>query len=110
VKPMRLPAHLAVLALGVLVASGALAQTEPIDSGLHVKLKVGQKKKLNVGMAKGLMCDDGTVVQAELRPISESENELVLVGLKLGKTACRAGTANVAWSKLVYVRVTAASP
>jgi hypothetical protein len=107
---MRLRALLAVLALGVVLPPGASAQSEPIDSGLHVKLKVGQKKKLNVGLAKGLMCDDGTVVQAELRPVSESENELVLVGLKPGKTACRAGTANVAWSKLVYVRVTAASP
>jgi hypothetical protein len=106
---MRLESHLAVVALAVLAASSALGQQTPIASGTHVKLKVGQQKTLNVGLAMGLECNDGTVVQAELRAVSPSENELLLVGLKPGKTACRAGTANVSRSKLVYIQVSPAS-
>ncbi len=97
----------------VLLAAGTvLAQQAPVASGVQVHLQVGQQKVLNVGLAMGLMCDDGTVVQAELRPASNSENELVLVGLKPGKTSCRAGTSNMSRSKLVNISVTAkdASP
>jgi hypothetical protein len=97
-----------VVALLLLPPPLAFADS-PIASGTHVKLKVGQEKRLNVGLAMGLECNDGTVVQAELQPRSASVNELVLVGLKPGKTACRAGTANVSRSKLVYIQVTAAS-
>jgi hypothetical protein len=106
---MRLGVHLAVVALAVLAATSALGQETPIASGTQVKLKVGQQKTLNVGLAIGLECNDGTVVQAELRALSPSANELVLIGLKPGKTACRAGTANVARSKLVYIQVNPAS-
>ena len=94
----------AALLLG---AVAVLAQQAPVASGVKVHLHVGQQKVLNVGLAMGLMCDDGTVVQAELRPNSNSENELVLVGLKPGKTSCRAGTANMSRSKLVHISVTA---
>ncbi len=78
-----------------------------VASGVKVHLTVGQQKVLNVGLAIGLLCDDGTVVQAELRPVSDTENDLVLIGLKPGKTNCRAGTANVSRSKLVHISVSA---
>ena len=78
-------------ALALLGSASALAQEAPVvHSGVHVHLKVGEQKVLNVGLAMGLMCDDGTVVQAELRSVSDTQNDLVLVGLKPGKTACRA--------------------
>jgi hypothetical protein len=99
-----------LLALAALAASLAQAQTGPVPSGTKVKLKVGQQKVLNVGLAMGLDCNDGTVVQAELRPASTTENDLVLVGLKPGKTACRAGSASMSRSVLVYISVSAASP
>jgi hypothetical protein len=105
---MRSVRHLALLALAV--AAPALAQQAPVPSGTKVKLQVGQQKVLNVGLAMGLVCNDGTVVQADLRPVSDTENELVLVGLKPGKTACRAGTANLSRSVLVYVSVSAKAP
>jgi hypothetical protein len=103
---MRLVRHLAVLALAL--AAPSVAQQAPVHSGTKVTLQVGQQKVLNVGLAMGLVCDDGTVVQAELRAASDTENELVLVGLKPGKTACRAGSANMSRSVLVYVTVTKA--
>ena len=98
------------LALGMLSAASALAQQAPVvHSGIHVHLKVGEQKVLNVGMAMGRMCDDGTGVQAELHPASDTQNNLVLVGLKPGHTACRAGTANMSRSILVKVAVKADS-
>jgi hypothetical protein len=101
---------LGMLLLGALPASPARAQSGPVPSGTKVKLKVGQQKVLNVGLAMGLDCNDGTVVQAELRPASTTENDLVLVGLRPGKTACRAGTASMSRSVLVYISVSAESP
>ena len=99
-----------LLLVALALAAPAPGQQAPVASGTKVKLQVGQQKVLNVGLAMGLVCNDGTVVQADLRPISDTENELVLVGLKPGKTACRAGTANMSRSVLVYVSVTAKSP
>lgn len=109
-RPMRPVRYLQVLALAGAVAATAVAQETPIASGTKVKLHVGEQKVFNVGLAMGLLCDDGTVVQAELRPVSGTENELVLLGLKPGKTACRAGTANLSRSVLVYVKVSPATP
>ncbi|HMK73699.1 MAG TPA: hypothetical protein VK454_10200 [Myxococcaceae bacterium] len=82
----------------------------PIVSGTSVKLKVGESKVLNVGLSIGLVCDDGTIVQADLETASDKENHLVLTGLKPGKTKCRAGTANVASSKVVNITVVPKSP
>lgn len=106
---MRPRHYLTVLALAGVVAATALAQQTPIHSGTKVKLHVGEQKVFNVGLAMGLVCNDGTVVQAELRPASDTENELVLLGLKPGQTACRAGTANLSRSVLVYVAVSPAA-
>lgn len=103
-----------------LVATGALLSllllaprpvqadgTPVVASGAKVHLQVGQEKVLNVGLAMGLMCNDGAVVQAELRPVSDTENHVILVGLKPGKTDCRAGTANMSRSKLLHITVSA---
>jgi hypothetical protein len=106
---MRLSACPAVVALA-LAASLAFGQEAPVDSGTRVRLKVGETKVLNVGLAIGLECNDGTVVKAALRPVSPSENELVHTGLKPGKTVCRAGTADVTGGKLVYISVRPAPP
>jgi hypothetical protein len=105
---MRFVRRLALLSF--VLAGPTFAQTAPVPSGTKVKLQVGQQKVLNVGLAMGLNCNDGTVVQAELRSASDTTNELVLVGLKPGKTACRAGTANMARSVLVYITVSAKAP
>lgn len=96
--------------LGLLLLGAGLAQaqgSQVVASGVKVHLTVGEQKVLNVGMAMGLACDDGTVVQAELQPVSDTENAVVLTGLKPGKTACRAGTANVTRSKIINVTVSA---
>jgi hypothetical protein len=95
------------LLLFTLVAAPALAQDTPIESGVSVQLHVGERKTLDVGLAIGLNCDDGTIVRAELVADSPTANHLVLTGLKPGTTSCRAGTANMSRSKLVNITVTA---
>jgi len=80
-------------------------QDQPVPSGIDVKLHVGQKKVLNVGLAMGLSCDDGAIVHAELRAASDTVNQLVLKGLKPGHTVCSAGTANVSRLKVVNITV-----
>lgn len=105
---MRFVRCLALVALAL--SAPSLGQQQPVPSGTNVHLHVGEQKVLNVGLAMGLVCNNGTVVQAELRPLSDTENELVLVGLKPGKTACRAGTANMSRSVLVHISVVAKSP
>ena len=97
---------LLVVAL-VLSSTAALAQGEVVASGTSVQLKVGQKRVLNVGLAMGLMCDDGSIVRAELQAVSDKENHLVLTGLKPGQTSCRAGTATMSRSVLVNITVVA---
>jgi hypothetical protein len=103
---LRALSHGVVVGTLLLAPASAPAQDTPVvESGVSVQIKVGQKKVLNVGLAIGLDCDDGTIVRAELRAVSASENELVLTGLKPGKTACRAGTANITRSKVVQITV-----
>lgn len=102
--PSTVPVAVLLLALS---AAPVRADQPPIASGTAVTLHVGQRKSLEVGMAMGLECDDGTIVRAELVADSPTSNHLVLTGLKPGTTQCRAGTANVSRSKLVTITVTA---
>jgi len=95
----------ALLLASFLAWAAALADSPPVESGTSVQLKVGQTKDLNVGMAMGLACDDGSIVRAELRAVSDNENHLTLTGLKPGQTDCRAGTATMSRSVLVHITV-----
>jgi hypothetical protein len=106
---MRPSLLLGILTALVLPATAAPGQETPVATGIRVTLKVGQTKVFDVGLAMGLDCNDASVVQATLRPTSATANSLVLKGLKPGKTACRAGTANMSRSRLVYLTVRSGS-
>jgi hypothetical protein len=95
----------ALLLVSLLLPAAVLADSAPVESGTSVQLKVGQTKELNVGLAIGLACDNGSIARAELRAVSDTENHLVLTGLKPGQTDCRAGTATVSRSVLVHITV-----
>ncbi len=58
---------------------------------MTVQLHVNEVKQLEVGFARGLVCDDLSIVKAELRDHTETNNLLVLTGLKAGNTHCRVG-------------------
>lgn len=80
----------AALALFVTTTTTALA--DPVVGETALDVAVGETKSLDVGFARGLQCDDTSVVAAELRNVSPTSNRLFLTGLKTGRTLCRAGT------------------
>jgi hypothetical protein len=94
---MRRPALSFALAF-LLLAPVALAD----DS---VTVVVGKTKTVDVGLAKGLNCDDLTVAQVEIRTRNADNNELVITGLKPGRTWCRAGLPNTGATALVRIVV-----
>jgi hypothetical protein len=94
----------ATLALGVL-AQPATAAADPVVGETSVQLEVGATRSMDVGFARGLQCDDLTIVHAELVAASPTSNRLVLRGLKPGRTMCRAGTLGTP-TVLVHITVT----
>jgi hypothetical protein len=88
-----------ILALAVLLAAG-LASADN-----SVTVDVGQTTTVDVGLAKGLNCDDLAVAQVEIRTRSADNNELVITGLKPGKTWCRAGAPGAGATALVHIHV-----
>jgi hypothetical protein len=77
------------VALAFAPVSGALADGG--DGQSRVDVEVGKTVRIEVGIMRGLLCDDLTVVNAELRNKNEHTNVLVLTGLQEGVTSCRVG-------------------
>ncbi len=80
-----------VLAIGVFVAT-PVAFADPVVGETSIEVAVGATKSIDVGFARGLQCDDVTIVHAELRAASPTSNRLFLTGVRPGVTQCRAGT------------------
>jgi hypothetical protein len=58
-----------------------------------VSVAVGDTAKRDVGYARGLLCDDVTIVSAEISTDTARDTNVVsFTGLKVGRTMCRAGT------------------
>jgi hypothetical protein len=72
-----------------LVAAAAAADA---DEALRLDLTVGDTVTRDVGFAIGLLCDDLTIVRAELRASTPESNTFVVTGLAEGTTTCRVGT------------------
>jgi len=73
------------LALAALLAGG------PAWADDSVSVEVGKTVVVDVGHAKGLNCDDLSVARVEIRSATPANNQLVITGLKPGRTFCRAG-------------------
>jgi len=78
----------ALLLCLVLMAGPARAQT-----ARQVEVEVGKTTKVDIGLARGLNCDDLGVVDTRIES-TKDKKELVLVlkGKAAGETYCRAGT------------------
>lgn len=72
---------------------GILAATARADDITRLEVAVGATIEREVGFAIGLLCDDTTIVQAEVRAGTPESNRFVVTGLKEGTTMCRVGTA-----------------
>jgi hypothetical protein len=57
-----------------------------------LQVKVGETKEVDVGVRRGLRCDDNSIASAEIVTDEKTQsNKVVIHGVKLGHTACRAG-------------------
>lgn len=76
--------HLLLLAL---VAGPARA-----DDALPLTVAVGETAERDVGFAIGLLCDDLTIIHADLRAGTPESNTFRVTGVSEGATMCRVGT------------------
>jgi len=83
---MRRIAQLAAVA-ALWAASAAVAEEPP-----RINVEVGQTVERYVGIAIGLLCDDLSILHAELRTEGPESNVLRVTGVRPGDTLCRAGT------------------
>ena len=79
-----------VLALIVaLCVEPAVAHAE---ERVPLTVELGKTVTQKVGYAMGHLCDDASIVQAEMKNGTAEDNLFVVTGKKLGTTLCRAGT------------------
>ena len=82
---------LRIAAMLCIVATSARAAQA--DDGTRIDVAVGETVELEVGFAIGLLCDDVTILHAELRASTPASNLFRVTGVKPGTTMCRVGTA-----------------
>jgi hypothetical protein len=93
----------AALVLLVTPLAGAEDRTQ-------VVVTVGQTVSREVGYAMGHLCDDETIVRAEMKNGTFENNLFVVTGVKPGTTLCRAGTVQDRPTLLFEITVVAAKP
>jgi hypothetical protein len=77
-----------LLPLVVLATTSVAAAEERVP----MVVEVGQTISREVGFAMGHLCDDETILRAEMKNGTPENNLFVVTGLKPGITLCRAGT------------------
>ncbi len=70
-------------------------------------VEIGQTVSREVGFAMGHLCDDETVVHAEMKNGTLENNLFVVTGKKPGTTLCRAGVVQDRPTMLFAITVTA---
>jgi len=85
-------ARLRSLAAGSLAALVLLAAGSAHADAEVLEVEVGKTVEVLVGYAQGLICDDLTILDAEVRAKTEQNNVFVVTGKKPGSTLCRVGT------------------
>jgi hypothetical protein len=91
------------LLLALFIPAAAMADS--------VTLEVGATRKVNVGMARGLFCDDNTIVAGSIATDESGQANIVtLTGLSPGSTLCRAGDVALGATRVISVTVTKAKP
>ena len=76
--------------LALVLVLGRLAAADGTTT--PVAIAVGETVKRDVGYARGLHCDDVAIVSAEIATDTARDTNVVsFIGLKAGKTLCRAG-------------------
>lgn len=78
------------LALGMIL----LAATAHADGEVPLQVEVGKTIEVNVNYARGILCDDVSIVKVDL-VTRDDRNWFVVTGAKPGRTSCRVGTSPV---------------
>ncbi|MGE5182125.1 MAG: hypothetical protein ACM31C_08685 [Acidobacteriota bacterium] len=73
------------MVLCVLAAAAAAEGERPL------RVELGKTVQVDVGYARGWMCDDPSLVEADMTTKGD-HNVWVVRGVKLGHTLCRVGT------------------
>lgn len=76
-----------------LCGSAAIAYAD--EDRIAIKVEVGKAVETEVGFAMGHLCDDETLVRAEMKNKNADTNVFAVTGVKVGTTLCRAGTITV---------------
>src|SRR5436190_6230154 len=91
---IRIAALAALAGLTALAALAARANADDAGPGaLRIEVAVGQTVERDVGFAIGLLCDDLSILHAELRARTPESNTFSVTGVQEGTTMCRVGTA-----------------
>ena len=93
-----------IAAAAVFLQAPQNAAADPVVGETSLEVAVGSTASLDVGFARGLICDDPLIVRAEIRAASPTSNRLFVTGLRRGVTLCRAGTQGLP-TVLVHVTV-----
>ncbi len=88
-------------------SAGSDGNPEAVRDAAPLEVPVGDTVGRDVGFALGLVCDDASLIHAELRTAASGSNVFEVTGVKLGDTVCRAGTAPNRPSYLFHVHVIA---
>lgn len=65
------------------------------QDALPLVVEVGKTVEVEVGFAMGHVCDDNSILRAEMRNKNPATNVFVVTGVKVGTTLCRAGTNSI---------------
>ncbi|HEX3764118.1 MAG TPA: hypothetical protein VHW23_35740 [Kofleriaceae bacterium] len=89
---MRRIVQLAAASAVALAALGVGVRVAADEPPPRIDVAVGETVERDVGFAVGLLCDDLSIVHAELRSETPESNVLRITGVTPGDTQCRAGT------------------
>jgi hypothetical protein len=90
------------------LAMAGVASADDNDGISQLSVEVGETVSTAVGISKGLVCDDLTVISAEMHAGDAKNNLLKVTGLKPGETLCRIGNEMEGSRTFVHVTVTPA--
>ena len=94
-----------MLRIAVLLgALGNVVFADP-DAPRRIIVPIGDTVETEVGYRIGFVCDDPSILEAEMKLKSETTNVFIVKGVTAGKTLCRVGTDPLRPSVLFEVRV-----
>lgn len=81
-----------VLGLIAILGASRMVAADDFDAErIPLRIAVGETRQIEVGFARMHVCDDISIVEAEMRDKTAETNVFVVTGKKPGTTDCRVG-------------------